>query len=431
MSQHSRTLRRGIKPAAIALLAASAVVLAGCSSTPAAAPTQNTDTKEFTLYAPVTESGESPYKALADAFMKANPDYKVTLDEAGGDSYGQGLTTKLQAGNAADVFEVQPGRGQLYSILTLAEGGYLLPLDDTDAKTTIPTGAEGQFTVDDKVYGQSLDFATAGLVANLALMQKDGIAEFPTTYDELIKDCGIAKDKGHSFFVIAASVVPNAGFFSLVFSGDTVYGPTPDWNEQREADKVTFADDKGWQEALGRFTELQDAGCFQESPEAGTFDTITNALVGETSYAGAIPSGAAFGLGGANPNANFVVEPFPAPKASDTIISASVNYALAINAKSPNQVAAKKFLEYATSSEGATVYPSVSGNLPAVGADFTKLPPQFAGVATLLQDGKTYPLPNSSWDSAEVYNALGTGVQGLFTKQATVKDVLEAMDAAW
>lgn len=431
MSQHSRILRRGFKPAAIALLAATAVVLAGCSSTPSGTASQAPDVKEFTFYAPVTESGESPYKALVDAFMKANPDYTVTLEEAGGDSYGQGLSTKLQAGNAADVFEVQPGRGQLYSAITLAEAGYLLPLDDTKAATTIPTGSEDQFTVDGKVYAQGLGFAVAAIVANLALMQKDGIQAYPTTYDELIKDCGIARQNGHSFFVIAGSMVPNAGFFSLVFAGDTVYGPTPTWNADRQEDKVTFADDKGWNEALGRFLELRDAGCFQDSPEAGTFDTITNGLVGETAYAGAVPSGAAFGLGGANPNANFVVEPFPAKKAADSVVSASVNYAMAINAKSPAQAAAKKFFEFATSDEGASVYPGVSGDLPVIGADYDALPPQYGGVVDLLKAEKTYPFPNSAWDSAEVYNALGTGVQGLFTGQATVKDVLEAMDSAW
>lgn len=428
MTQHVRSLRGGAKPVAIALVALSIGVLAGCSS---GAPAADPDVKEFSLYAPLAETGESPYKALIDAFMKANPGYKIDLEESSVDTYGQGLNTKLQAGNAADVFEVQPGRGQGYSVLTLAEAGYLSPLDDTQAASTIPAGSEGQFTVDGKVYAQGLDFSVAGIVANLALMQKDGIASYPATYAELLTDCGIAKTNGHSFFVIAGSTVPNAGFFSLVFAGDTVYGPNPNWNIDRQDDKVTFADDKGWNKALNRFIELKDAGCFQEAPEAGTFDVITNGLVGEQAYAGAIPSGAAFGLGGANPNANFVVEPFPADKASDTVVSASVNYSLAINAKSPAQAAAKKFLEFATSAAGATVYPGVSGNLPVVGADFSALPPQYSGVATLLEDGKTYALPNSAWENAEVYNALGTGVQGIFTGQATVKDVLGAMDSAW
>ena len=427
MSQHTRSMRRAFAPAAVSLLAVSALVLTGCTSAPAEPAT------ELTFYVPVAESGDNPYQVLATAFEAANPGITINVEEAGGDVYGQGLSTKLQAGNAADIFKTAPGRGQLESVLTLAEAGYIAPLDDTSAGTTIPAGNEALFEVDGTIYAQGLDFTVAAIVANLALMKADGIDAYPSTYAELLDDCAIAQTHGHSFFVLAGSMQPNTGFFSMVMSGDLVYGPNPSWNADRQADKATFADDKGWQDTLARFTELKDAGCFQESPEAGTFDTITNNLVGELSYAGAIPSGAAFGLGGANPNAEFVVEPFPAKSTKDEVVSASVNYALSINAKiSPEKLAlAKQFLEFAATPEGAAAYAGASGNLPVVGADFGALPPQYGGVAQLLADGKTYALPNSAWESPEVYAALGTGVQGILTGQATVKDVLAEMDSAW
>lgn len=422
MSQHTRIARRAFAPVAVSALALTALVLSGCSpAAPAEEPT------ELTLAAPTTETGDSPYQALADAFMAKYPEYKVTVEETGTDTYDQNLTTKLQAGNAADIVELAPGRGQGKSVLTLAEAGYLLSLDDTNAAATIPAGNEDQFESDGTIYAQGLDFTVAGLVTNVALMKADGIDEYPTSYKQLLEDCATAKKNGHSFFVIAGAVPPNAGFFSMVLAGDTVYKDDPTWNAERFADKVTFADDKGWNEALGRVLELNDAGCFQEAPEAGTFDTITNNLVGEVSYAGAIPSGAAFGLGGANPNAQFVVEPFPGAG----IVSASVNYALGINAKTDSPTLAKKFLDFASSAEGAGVFPGVSGNLPVIGADFSAQPPQYDGVKELLTDGKTYALPNSGWESGEVYSNLGSGVQGLFTGQATVKDVLESMDSAW
>lgn len=425
MTQHTRSMRRAIAPAAVSLLAVSALVLTGCTSTPAE------EVKEFTLSAVVTESGESPYVALADAFMEAYPEYTITVEETSNEVYGQNLTTKLQAGNAPDVMDLSPGRGNDRSVITFAEAGYLLPLDDTNAASTIPAGSEDQFTFDGKVYAQGLDFTVAAIVANMALMRADGIEEYPTTYEELLDACAVAQDNGHTFFVIAGAMPPNTGFFSQVLSGDLVYGPNPNWNVERNEGTVTFADDEGWNATLDRFLEMRDAGCFQEAPEAGTFDTITNNLVGEVSYAGAIPSGAAFGLGGANPNAEFVVQPFPAGSADEAIVSASVNYALGVNAKTPAAAAVKKFLDFASSAEGAGVFPGVSGNLPVVGADFSALPPQYGGVAPLLTDGRTYALPLASWTNAAVYDALGVGVQGLFTGQASVQDVLQAMDSAW
>lgn len=426
MTQHSRSLRRAVAPAALSVLTVSALALTGCT---AAAPVE--EATELSFYVPVAESGENPYQALADAFMEANPEVTITVEEAGGDTYGQVLATKLQAGNAADVFKTAPGRGQLESVLTLAENGYLLSLDDTSAGTTIPAGNEALFEIDGTIYAQGLDFTVAGLVVNEALMEADGLEGMPETYGDLLDACAVAQENGHSFFVLAGAMPPNTGFFSMVMAGDLVYGPDPAWNVERQADEVSFAD-SDWQGVLERFTEMKDAGCFQEAPEAGTFDTITNNLVGELSYAGAIPSGAAFGLGGANPNARFVVHPFPADSADDRFVSASVNYALSINAKADPgvQLLAKRFLEFAAG-EGAAVYPGVSGNLPVVGADFNALPPQYGGVAQLLIDGKTYALPNSGWESAETYAALGSGVQGILTGQATVADVLAEMDAAW
>jgi raffinose/stachyose/melibiose transport system substrate-binding protein len=407
-------------------MAVSALVLTGCS-----APAPVEEATELSFYFPVAESGDNPYQALADAFEEANPGVTINTEEAGGDTYQQGLVTKLQAGNAADVFMTGPGRGQLHSILTLAESGYLVPLDDTSAATTIPAGNEALFEVDGSIYGQGLDFTVAALVVNEALMQADGIETFPETYSDLLDACGLAQEHGHSFFVLAGAMPPNTGFFSMVMAGDLVYGPDPSWNVERDNDEVTFAD-SGWAGVLDRFSEMKDAGCFQEAPEAGTFDTITNNLVGEVSIAGAIPSGAAFGLGGANPNARFVVNPFPADTADDRYVSASVNYALSINAKADPGVIqlAKRFLEFAAG-DGAAVFPGVSGNLPVVGADFNALPPQYGGVAQLLIDGKTYALPNSGWESAEVYSALGVGVQGILTGQATTEDVLAEMDASW
>ena len=52
-------------------------------------------------------------------------------------------------------------------------------------------------------------------------------------------------------------------------------------------------------------------------------------------------------------------------------------------------------------------------------------------VGELLESGAFTGLPNAAWPNAGVYDALGTGVQGLLTGQKTVEQVLDDMDAAW
>jgi raffinose/stachyose/melibiose transport system substrate-binding protein len=52
-------------------------------------------------------------------------------------------------------------------------------------------------------------------------------------------------------------------------------------------------------------------------------------------------------------------------------------------------------------------------------------------IVGLLADGSYTTLPNNVWPNPAVYDALGTGVQGLLTGQKTIDDVLSAMDTAW
>ena len=52
------------------------------------------------------------------------------------DAYNTQVTTQLQAGNAADMMVLAPGTGQAISVVTLAEAGFLEPLDETSAASS-------------------------------------------------------------------------------------------------------------------------------------------------------------------------------------------------------------------------------------------------------------------------------------------------------
>ena len=384
----------------------------------------------FSLGVPITEAGESPYKALADRYMEENPDVTVDLQELPNDGFAQALRTQLQAGNAPDVFYVTPGGGNPQALIPFAEAGYLEPLTGTSAEDTIPESNLPQFTVDGEVYGQALDLAVVASVANVTAMEADGF-EMPESYGEVLEQCPAVAEKGKSVFVLAGAMPPNTGLAALTLAGPRVYAQDPDWNEQRAAGEVTFAESEGWQSTLQAFIDMNEAGCFQGGVAGGGFAEITNGLAQGTSYVGFAPSGAAFGLGAEAPDSSFVVQPMPAEDPADTTVFASANNALAINADSESIEAAKEFLAWAAEPEQAAAYAEISGNLPIGDLDPAALPEQYAPVADYLAEGNFIPLPSQGWTSGEVYTALGTGVQGLLTGQTTVDAVLQAMDAAW
>jgi raffinose/stachyose/melibiose transport system substrate-binding protein len=401
-------------------------LIAGVAVQPAfAAADRNT----FTFLYGAVESGKDPYKALADAFVAANPGYKVNLQTVSGPAYGTTLRTQLQAGTAPDVFYTTPGRGNPHGVMELADAGYLADISSTRAGTTIPKGSESSFKIGTNIYAQGVDFVVTGPVVNDALMAADGLT-WPKTFAELLTQCATAKSKGHTFFVVAGSAFPNTGLMALTLAGSTVYGPTPKWNTLRNAKTTTFSTTPGWKAALDKVVKMQDAGCFQKGVEGGTFDTITNGMIGGTAYASFVPSGAAFGFGGGNPKGKYVVRAFPGDKEASTIVSASVNNSLSANAKSNKLLAVRAFLRFAALQSTLNLISGSSGNLELNG-DFTKLPPQYSGVAPYLSAKKTYVLPNQGWGSSAVYVTLGTGVQGLFTGQTTVEKLLASVDSKW
>ncbi|MEV6638127.1 extracellular solute-binding protein [Actinoplanes sp. NPDC051470] len=420
--------RKFLVPAAVAALA-----LAGCSSSPSSDSSTGADGKtEFTLTYSKSNNIESPFETLAKRYMTTNPNVTIKLEGKPNDSYGDSVRTQLQAGNAADVIETEAGSGQSRSILPLAEAKFLEPLSDTVTKT-IPSGSESLFQLNGTTYGEPLGISYAGLVYNTVAAQAAGLTAAPKSLDEVTAACGKAAAAKKSLFVLAGSTVPNAGITSLIISATRVYADDPDWNTKRTSGQTTFAGTKGWQDTLQTIVDLNKAGCFQKGSEGAGFDAITNNMAKGTSVSFFGPLGSASELQKAAPEQKFVAEAFPPATAGGKAFGvASATYSLSINAASKKKDAAKAFVDWLADPAQADLFAKASGGLPVSGLDQQDLSTTiYAGVADLLKKGDYTPLPNSGWKSAGVYDALGTGVQGLLTGQSSVDKVLKAMDAAW
>ena len=348
-----------------------------------------------------------------------------------GDAYNTQVTTQLQAGNAADVMILNPGTGQAISVVTLADASFLAPLGGNSA-SLIPEGTEGLYGSDGNIYGQPTALAPVGLIWNGAGASDVDIDEYPSTYEDLLADCTTARDGGKTFTVLAGSMPPNTGLFTQLISATRVYQETPDWNAQRAAGDVTFADSEGWQETLQTVIDMKDGGCFQDGVEGGTFDNITAGVGGGTSLSAATPGSAAASISTAT-GLDLTVQAFPPADGGEPFTLASANYAWSVNAKADDakQKSIQNFLDWVGSPEEAKAYADLSGLVPITGVTADDLLPSYAPIADLLESGSYTPLPLEEWPNPAVYDALGTGVQGLLTGQKTVDQVLADMDAAW
>ena len=430
MSQLSTS--RHFRWSLLALPVAGVLVLAGCSGS---ADNGGDSTDE-----PATDVGFSIMVAQAndadDYYAKIAAEYtdatgvEIEMIPYPSDAYNTQVTTQLQAGNAADMMVLAPGTGQAISVVTLAEAGYLEPLDDTSA-AVIPAGTENLYEVDGEIFGQPTALAPVGLIYNAAGGEEVGIDAYPETFDELLADCTTARDGGKTVTVLAGGVPFNTGLMSMLISATRVYQADPDWNEQRAAGDVTFVG-SGWEDVLNDIVTLKDSGCFQDGVEGGTFDTITQNIASGTSLTAAVPGSAAISIGQGT-GLDLTVQAFPPADGQEPFTLASANYAWAINASSDDNVkaSAQSFLDWLAEPAQAQEFADLSGFVPITGATPDNVNAVYEPIGELLQTGAFAGLPNATWPNPAVYDTLGVGVQGLLTGQKTVDQVLEEMDAAW
>ncbi len=346
------------------------------------------------------------------------------------DAYNTQVTTQLQGGNAADVMILSPGTGQPISVIPLAEAGFLEPLGEASTGV-IPEGSEAQYQLDGETYAQPTALTPVGLVYNPAAGEEVGIDAYPETFDDLLAACGSARDGGKTFTVLAGAIPFNTGLFAQLVAATRVYAETPDWNEQRAAGDVTFAD-SGWRQVLEDILAMNEDGCFQDGVAGGTFDSITQGIGGGTSLTAAVPGSAASSIS-AGTGLDLNLQAFPPADGQDPFTLAGANYAWAINAAADEgaKASAQEFLDWLAEPEQAQEFAELSGFVPITGVSADTLPATYEPIGELLETGAYTGLPNAAWPNPAIYDALGVGVQGLLTGQKTVDQVLEEMDAAW
>ena len=430
MSQHSAS--RGLRLSLLAAPVAGVLLLAGCAG---GNPDDGDDgsgeetASGFSIMVAQANDADDYYEQLA-AMYSDETGVEIELIPYPSDAYNTQVTTQLQAGNAADVMVLSPGTGQAISVITLAEAGFLEPLSTASA-AVIPPGSESQFAIDGTTYAQPTALAPVGLIWNGAGGEEVGIDEYPETFDDLLAACTDARDGGKTFTVLAGAIPFNTGLLAQLVSATRVYEADPDWNEQRAAGEVTFAD-SGWREALEDIVTMNDGGCFQDGAAGGTFDSITAGIGGGTALTAAVPGSAAMSIGGAT-GLDLNVQAFPPATGQGAFTLASANYAWAINAASDEgaKASAQDFLEWAAEPAQAQMYADLAGYVPITGVTADTLLPSYAPIGELLETGAFTGLPNATWPNPAVYEALGVGVQGLLTGQKTVDQILDEMDAAW
>ena len=375
---------------------------------------------------------ESYFQTAATAYEKAHPGVKITIQQLPAESYPQAITTRIEGGNAPDVFEAESGSGQTDSIQPFAKAGDLLALNDATLKSELAPASLAQFQYNGTIYAVSLGSAVNGIVYNDTLAQASGVTlTASSTFSDVLQACATAKSKGKALFGLAGSVPANTGILALEIATSAVYGANPNWDAQRTSNKVTFAGTPGWTTTLNSIVQLYKAGCFQAGAQSAGFDALTNGSSRGQLFGFFAPSGAAHDISVASGgHVNLVALPFPAPSGTTyASVSSDVSIAGSAHTKSPKLVTS--FLEYLASPDGQKILAAGSGYFPVGTTNVSDLSAPYKPVASLITGRQYRNYPTIDWPNGKVYTDLGNGVQGLLTGQTTVSQVLQQMDSDW
>ncbi|MDB5506259.1 MAG: Raffinose/stachyose/melibiose transport system substrate-binding protein [Devosia sp.] len=282
-------------------------------------------------------------EAILAKFEAENPTIDVQLEEISGPQYNTRINTALAAGEAPDLFLLQPGP----DTAAAGKAGYIVELTDKLDVTGLTDAATDAATIDGKVWSVPvLGSYTVGLYYQRQIFADAGLTP-PTTMAEFHTVCQALLDKGITPMIAPAQdgVIP--AFLYMLLSSSILGAEGFD---EIRAGTRKFTDPDVVQAAV----ELRDMyPCFQEG-SLGTPYVEGKALfaLGQ----GAMLEGGSADYAGfteTNPNVDLGVVPFPAVAGGKPSTVTGMEGAYAVNAGSEHVDDAVKFLQWMLSPTAA------------------------------------------------------------------------------
>jgi raffinose/stachyose/melibiose transport system substrate-binding protein len=378
---------------------------------------------------------EPGYQVLIANFERVYPNIRIDATFVPTQAVWYQLeTTELAAGNAPDLLGTLPGCGTPVSVCVLAKAGDLAPLVKKPwTKWSLPLVTSlGKYGPG--LYAFEPTLTPWGMFTNDSLFAKLRV-KVPETFSQLLSVCRAAKAAGT--VALLAPGGTNTGPMSMIddIAVATVYGRDPHWASELRAGTVSFYGSPGWQQALQRFVELNDAGCFEPGMAGISLgqSTLDDFAQGGGLMAPTVSSNKGL-IDSFGPQFPYSFHPFPGgtvPGQPETLIRPGASLSVNAHSSPDKQAAARTFIDFVARPAQNALYARVQGSLTQ--REFLKQEiPSFMQPMASVFANRSYAIdPLQTWWNADVGLALLQDAIGLITRQTTVDQVLQAMDAAW
>lgn len=306
------------------------------------------------------QEDKAQYEKFIEAFEAKNPGITVKFEAFEATNYNTILSTALAGGSGPDVMFARAYGG----LETVASGGYLLPLDDSNvpALADFDPAAVAAETMRSTKTISAVPFAsqTMLVIYNRDLFDQNGISE-PQTWDDLLN----ASEK-----LKAAGIMPFANGTATAWQNEVIVGSLVSsamgrsFYDDLMAGKADFTDPR-YIEAL---TKLKDISRYFPDGFIGLDYASAQQLF--SSGMAAMFAGGSYELSNfkkQNPDIKLGVFAAPGAKAEDEkLVAQYFDGGYAVNAKTPHKEAALKFVNFLASKDFGQMFADELNNISAV-----------------------------------------------------------------
>jgi raffinose/stachyose/melibiose transport system substrate-binding protein len=352
-----------------------------------------------------------------------NPTYLVA-----GAPYTTAVTTEFAAGNGPDLVWNTGGRGGPTSVWPFAGAGYTQPLSGAPWIPRMYTADKIQYMFNKHVY--AYDFGLSILAT--PAYNKDFFAQnhlkLPTTFAQLLQLCTTIAGMGKTPIAWAGGSQAVNTNNTVTLAASTVLGPDQKWYAKRLAHQTTFASTPGWRRALQMIVDMKNAKCFGPSVASDAIPQMQQEFASGQAEMMWTYAGLNAQVQVINPTLKIGLFPPPPDNAKDTWVTLQAAGGIGLNAKSSNVAAAKTFINFLGRAKQATLFARINYLISPYDAQKGNLPGIYGDLRPWFQQKRTIPTITANLPNTQFSTLAGQSIQGLFTGQKSVDDVLADMD---
>ena len=376
---------------AVAIAATATLTLASCGFGGGSDEDASGATTIDLLVPSYSDATQGLWEDVIAGFEEENSDVKVNLEVQSWDNLESVIATKIQGGEAPDIYNGGPFAGFAADELLYAAEEVVSPETFSDFQDSFIANAE----VDGTAYALPLIASARALFVNNALLSQAGVTAPPTTWDELLDAATKVSALGGGiagYGMPLGSEEAQAEAAVWLWGGGGTFG---------DANEITV-DDPANLPGAEQIKKMIDAGATQADPGSTDRSPLMDIFIqGKIGMQVGLPPTVGQ-IEENNPELDYSIVPIPTQDGSPMTVGV-MDQLMAFQNDGDKQDAITKFFDYYYSPDVYVPWVQTEGFLPVTksGAEALADEEALAPFLEVLPDAQFYPSTNPQWSATD------------------------------